>query len=903
MKLYNYQRAFNGGEVAEAMYGRIDDGKYQTGLATCKNFIVEPQGALSRRPGFEYVNETRYSNRKCRLIPFSFSVTQTMVLEFGHKYVRFHHLGQTLFDGDEPYEVPTPYTSSEVFDIHYVQSADVLTLVHPKHAPMELRRYGALDWRLVTIQFGSSLSAPTLVSVVQTINESVSNPTDYSREYAVTALLADGTQESSKSNSIRINCNPYGEGAYNTITWNAVTGAGMYRVYRNQGGVWAYIGQTTETSLIDEKISPDASITPPIYDDVFMTAGSITSFTVVDGGSGYEEPSSVDDGSISPQASLNWIRDDGTADTRRWGGSTPTTGCWESSRGHPGLSAEVVDLSGTGSGATVALKTTKGSYQLEVESGDSTDWETWYTTTVTGYTITARGHDYTQPAIKITATTNHGFPNYVRYIELDASSTPSGADLVVEISITDPTGTGASATPVIEDGVITGVTLVSGGKGYTNPQVRVVSNYGSGASITAKVPSSGDFPGAVSYFEQRRWFGGSTNRPNHIWATKSGTESNMSYSLPTQDDDRIAVRVAAREVNRIQHIVPLAQLMLLTGAAEWRVSPVNSDAITPASMSVRPQSYVGSNNVQPLVVNSSMLFAASRGGHLRECGYNWQASGYVSSDVCLRAPHLFDGYDITDMTYAKAPWPIAFVVSSSGKILSFTYVPEQGVGAFSTIETEGEFESVCAIGEEYEDRLYAVVKRRINGRTVRFVERMAAQQYESLTECVFLDCSAVYDGEPTQTVSGLTWLEGATVSILADGSVEPDQVVTNGKITLDHDASYVRIGLPYQSDIKTLPISLALQDGSYGSMHRKNVRDVAFRVVKSSGVFAGPDFDHLTEYPARSIEFAGSPPDLLSEEISQQVIQTWGDAGTVCMRQRYPLPLRVVSMSVKLETA
>ena len=102
MKLYNYIRAFNGGEVSESMYGRIDDGKYQTGLATCKNFIVEPQGAISRRPGFEYVNETKYAGKKARLIPFSFSVTQTLVLEFGEKYVRFHHLGQTVMDGAVP---------------------------------------------------------------------------------------------------------------------------------------------------------------------------------------------------------------------------------------------------------------------------------------------------------------------------------------------------------------------------------------------------------------------------------------------------------------------------------------------------------------------------------------------------------------------------------------------------------------------------------------------------------------------------------------------------------------------------------------------------------------------------------------------------------------------------------
>ena len=49
---------------------------------------------------------------------------------------------------------------------------------------------------------------------------------------------------------------------------------------------------------------------------------------------------------------------------------------------------------------------------------------------------------------------------------------------------------------------------------------------------------------------------------------------------------------------------------MLTGSAEWRVTSVNSDAITPTSISVKPQSYVGSNNAQPVIVNNSLVYAA-----------------------------------------------------------------------------------------------------------------------------------------------------------------------------------------------------------------------------------------------------------------------------------------------------
>jgi hypothetical protein len=287
MAIRQYQRAFNGGEVSPSMFARIDDGKYQTGMALCKNFLIEPQGPIVMRPGFKYVNHTKHAGKKARLIPFNFSISQTMVLELGERYVRFHTQGQTVLGNNgQPYEIETPYIEADLFDIHYVQSADVMTLVHPNYPPKELRRYGATDWRLVDIKFGSSLPAPTGLSATQTINKNVTNPKDYKRTYAVTALLADGTEESVRSSPVTIDCNPYGDGSYNTITWNAVKGAGLYRVYRDQGGIWAYVGQTDTTKIIDENISPDASITPPIYDDAFKQAKGIKSITVTAGGSG-----------------------------------------------------------------------------------------------------------------------------------------------------------------------------------------------------------------------------------------------------------------------------------------------------------------------------------------------------------------------------------------------------------------------------------------------------------------------------------------------------------------------------------------------------------------------------------------------------------------------------------------
>ena len=878
MAIRQYQRAFNGGEVSPSMFARIDDGKYQTGMALCKNFLIEPQGPIVMRPGFKYVNHTKHAGKKARLIPFNFSISQTMVLELGERYVRFHTQGQTVLGNNgQPYEIETPYIEADLFDIHYVQSADVMTLVHPNYPPKELRRYGATDWRLVDIKFGSSLSAPTGLSASQTINKDVTNPTDYKRTYAVTALLADGTEESVRSSSVTIDCNPYGDGSYNTIRWNAVAGAGLYRVYRDQGGVWAYVGQTDTTQIIDENITPDASITPPHYDDAFYSSKGITSVRVNNGGSGY--------------VPAKYITDFVNVCEYDWGDGykQQSTGFPVNIQSKANLTWEIEDPNGHGSGADIRLITGE---TYAATGGPASGGRT---ACVTGIEIRSRGIGYDNPKLVIKChNRNWQLATLYRFPLTTSHDVP-------KIVVTDSTGYGADLVPVIENDRVVSVTIRSGGQNYSSPNLSVVSSTGGGASLSANVGQAPDYPGAVSYFEQRRWFGGTQNRPNNLWATRPGTEADMSFSLPSQSDDRIAVRVAAREANRILHIVPLAQLMLMTGAAEWRVSPLNSDAITPESMSVRPQSYVGASNVQPLVVGSSMIYGAGRGGHLRELGYNYEAGGYISGDVCLRAPHLFDNLTIVDLAYSKAPSPVVWAVSSSGKMVAMAYVPEQQVGGFSTIETKGSIESACVVAEGDEDIVYVEVMRTVNGQAVRFVERMNERQYTDLKECVYVDCAGTYRGEAKKEITGLTWLEGETVSILADGAVEPQQVVKDGKITLTYPAEIVHVGLPFTADMKTLPVAMALQDGSYGSGHKKNVREVFFRVVNSSGTQAGPSFDKLSEYPSRSTEFAGNVPEPITDEIGFQIQPQWSQSGQVCVRQKYPLPLRIVSMTTVLE--
>lgn len=879
MSVRRIQQGFTGGEVSPAMFGRFDDAKYQQGLAMCRNFVVLPQGPVVNRPGFEFVREVKYSDKPTVLLPFVYSNDQTMCLEFGDKYIRFHTDGATVMSGSAPYEVATPYDADQLSKLHFAQSADILTLVHPSYAPRELRRYGPTDWRLVEIQFNPSVSAPTISEVTYSCGDNSASGKDrYTLTYAVTAIAdSDGIDVESKASATKsVKGNLYINDSFTTIKWSAVSGASRYRIYKSYKGLLGYIGETTDLSFIDDNYEPDEGITPPLYDTIFSRDKGISSVTINNQGSGYYGKRDV----VGHSRSVKKV--------------DPSTGEFLSYAAFPiqlpspapGYLVYVEDKAGLGSGAEVkaVIQETSGVRYIE------------------GFRVLNGGQDYVEPVIKV-ETWGGPLSDFLEMknrasFEIPAvANTDSGAKIVVN----DPTGTGAELVPKFTDGKLVDVVVVSGGMNYSNPKITVVADRGSGASLSATVAQVGDYPSAVTYYEQRRCFAGTYTRPQMIWMTRSGTESDMSYTLPSKDDNRIKFRIAALEASRVLHLVPLSQLIALTESTEFRVTSVNSDALTPTSISVKPQAYVGASEVQPIISNSSMVYVASRGGHVREMGYNWQASGFVTGDLSLRAAHLFEDDRVIDMAQAKAPVPTIWCVMDNGSLLGLTYLPDQNVGAWHRHDTKnGYFESVTVVPEGEEDSLYVVVRREINGKTVRYIERMHKRYFEDLQDAFYVDCGATYRGDETSTISGLAWLEGEEVAILANGRVQPNQIVKDGKISLSEPSSVVHIGLPIEADLQTLPAVLSLQDGSYGMGHMKNISEIWARVYKTSGFFAGPSFDSLAEYKQRTTENYGSPPEMMDKEIALTTFANWSDSGTVCVRQPYPLPMTLVSLCYEI---
>jgi hypothetical protein len=270
------QRSFSGGELAPSLHARSDLAKYQSGAKTLRNMMVHAHGGASNRPGTKYIAEVKNSSARVRLIPFQFSTTQTYVLEFGDLYMRvFTNAGQVL-SGGSPYEIVTPYTTAQLSTLKFVQSADVMTITHPSHAPRNLSRTAHTAWTLTTITLAPALAAPGSPSVTPTNGTGVAPALDFS--YKITAVAAETLEESLPSAATT--CANYAlnpaTGTFNDVTWAAVSGAVKYNIYKesNSSGVHGYVGSATALTFRDSNLAPDDSDTPPGARDPFAASNN-----------------------------------------------------------------------------------------------------------------------------------------------------------------------------------------------------------------------------------------------------------------------------------------------------------------------------------------------------------------------------------------------------------------------------------------------------------------------------------------------------------------------------------------------------------------------------------------------------------------------------------------------------
>ncbi|KFB11029.1 hypothetical protein [Nitratireductor basaltis] len=154
MSFYLIQSTFNRGEISPLLGSRADVDFWRQSLFYCRNFQILTHGGLRRRSGSRFVTEVDSSAQITRLFPFSFSETQSYVLELsGSGYLRFLANRGVVQSGGSPYRISHSYAGSDLFRLSYAQFNDVAYFAHKNYTPQKLLRSAETNWSISAAVF------------------------------------------------------------------------------------------------------------------------------------------------------------------------------------------------------------------------------------------------------------------------------------------------------------------------------------------------------------------------------------------------------------------------------------------------------------------------------------------------------------------------------------------------------------------------------------------------------------------------------------------------------------------------------------------------------------------------------------------------------------------------------
>ena len=315
------------------------------------------------------------------------------------------------------------------------------------------------------------------------------------------------------------------------------------------------------------------------------------------------------------------------------------------------------------------------------------------------------------------------------------------------------------------------------------------------------------YPAAVTFHQNRLWFGGTLAQPDGIWGSKSGQYYNFDTGTG-EDNDALDLTANVGEISTIRHLVSNRDLQVFTTGAELFVQAPVDKPVTPANAQIKRQTPYGASYVKPTVFDGATLFIQSTGSALREFLFADTEASYTSVAVSMLAPHLI--VDPVQQTAIKGALARSesynFVLNSDGTMAVFYSIRGDQKQGWSLWDTSGNWHSICSVRE----RLFAIATRDDgSGTTKMFLEEFQVDMPMdfcdefSATSSVFGSLTSHFsNGAVVKAISGNDYLGEFTISGAAiDASLAKSSVSTG------------YIGYAFIPLITTLPVDAQIIGG------------------------------------------------------------------------------------------
>lgn len=787
--------SFSSGEWSPLLDARSDHPKYRNACRKLQNMIAMKQGGATRRPGSIFIAEAKYpdANLTVRLMKFQFSPTTSFIFEFGHYYIRFYSNGQRVMRTSA-----SLWVNGQAYGPgNYVQD------------PTDMLVYMSIDPFVFTSTVQPHLDA---VHWLQTDIYEVPSPYPADTGYGAVVLGLVPCQ-------------------VNDVVYLVHPDYPPYRLTR-----------LTDTNWVLEEVQ---YITPPQLD---QNASNTTLAASATTGSGitltasapawvtatyYQIGNSVLQGGVIYNCLVNHVSGTFATDLAavKWEAATIFA---NSNIGSVWKLSDTVEaaalsynISADGTSSTIAaLGTwsvdTYGAWNADIAVQRSLDnGVTW----VTILTITSReDHNTTIPG----KAAQLGLYRFV-ITNWTAQAVPTAIPPRVVFNVVNY--------------FLSGVVKIASVIDAYNATANVITEL---ADTTATVYWSEGawsirrgYPRAVTAFQQRLIYGGSSFEPQRIWGSVTNDIENFELGDQTLATDAFAFDIAAVGRGPIQWLIAQVDLFCGFSGAEWIINAGSgaiggsTDAITPTQISAGEHSSWGSApSVPPAVVGNAVLYTQRSAKTIQQMLFSVYTNKYMSADLTSLSEHLF-GSGIVQIDYQPQfrNQGVVWAVTESGSLAGMTYQLEQEVFAWHRhitgldadgIATDVGFISVAVIeGTGTNDDEVWVAVRRSTG---VFIELINPVNWEtagapvlgvaqpSQADAFYVDSGITVTNPATNVIPGLDHLIGRTVCCLINGGTAVTDLVVDGsgQVTIDNyepeAGDVLQIGLPI--DYAVMPMRM-----------------------------------------------------------------------------------------------
>lgn len=416
------------------------------------------------------------------------------------------------------------------------------------------------------------------------------------------------------------------------------------------------------------------------------------------------------------------------------------------------------------------------------------------------------------------------------------------------------------------------------------------------------------YPSAVQIHQGRVFWAGTPALSRYVAYSRAGYPETFTPSKidgTVTDDHGGAYDIVAGRSDKILWMKDAPRLQIGTGGSIRTMGATDTDTIfSPRSVSARVEIRQGVGPTKPETIGPSTVHTNRFGTAIHDLYYDYQVNSLVAPELSVTSDHMLD-FGADELHFQQEPNATLWAILGDGTLCTTTVERYEKVIGWARQDVGGEVISGAVVPGDRGDELLLTVRRTINGQTVQYYEVVDPPfERDDLEYAFFVDCGATYDDTPTNTISGIDWLEGEEVSILADGYVLPNATITGGVLTLPNSyvASVVNFGKTIEAECTLLRAPDQQPDGP-ALGHKRRVYKAVFDLYETLGLQTVSDTGKVDELAFRSAATPmNEPSPLITGKVRALIDGGWESEGSFGFRSMRPLPATIRAINIGIES-